>query len=89
MKKLSAGDRDKITCALLEVHVELERATEKCRPMASAHEGYAVILEEMDELKEHVWSKPSKRDLLAMREEAIQVAAMAVRFMIDVCRGGN
>lgn len=73
--------------AFLEVRTELESATTHHPPMVSAHEGYAVILEELDELKEHVWMKPKLRDVRAMREEARQVAAMAVRFMIDVCGG--
>jgi len=46
----------------------------------SAHEGFAVLLEEVDELKAHVWMNQKKRDLAAMRKEAIQVAAMAVKF---------
>jgi hypothetical protein len=47
----------------------------------SAHEGYAVILEELDELWEHVKMHQSKRDLVAMRTEAAQIAACAIRFM--------
>lgn len=53
--------------------------------MNSAHEGFGVLLEEVDELWEHVKTKQPKRDLDAMRKEAIQVAAMAVRFAIEVC----
>ncbi len=58
-------------------------------PFNSCHEGYAVLEEEMDELKEHVWTNQKKRDLEAMRQEAIQVAAMAVKFVatIDMGRG--
>lgn len=55
------------------------------KPMASPHEGYAVILEELDELWALVKVKQSAQDLGAMRREACQVAAMALRFMIDLC----
>ncbi len=53
------------------------------RPYNSAHEGWAVIHEEVDEL----WDEVRKRvhDSAAMQEEAIQVAATAMRFIADVC----
>lgn len=51
----------------------------------SAHEGFAVMHEEFDELKEHVWMKQGKRDLAKMRQEALQVAATAIRFAAEVC----
>jgi hypothetical protein len=68
-----------------EVKLELESASKNWPAFNSAHEGYGVLLEEMDELKEHVWTKQKNRDLPAMRKEAIQVAAMAMRFAIEVC----
>lgn len=52
----------------------------------SAHEAYGVLLEEVDELWDHVKVKQMKRDVAAMRKEAVQVAAMAMRF-IDFCDG--
>lgn len=51
----------------------------------NAHEGYAIILEELDEMWDHVKTNQESRDLAAMRKEAIQVAAMAVRFAAEVC----
>ena len=70
-----------------DIHAELDRA-EKWPGFHSAHEGYAVLLEEVDELKAHVWMRPSLRDVDAMRKEAIQVAVMAIRF-IQMLDGGN
>jgi hypothetical protein len=64
---------------------ELKKATERYGPISSGHEGWAVIKEELDELWEEVRRYPAA-DLKAMRKEAMQVAAMAIRFMIDVCR---
>lgn len=68
----------------LLVNEELARAREHHAPMNSAHEGYAVILEELDELWDEVKRRSNKRDPLKMRQEAIQVAAMAMRFVYDV-----
>ncbi len=64
---------------------ELQKAVRNWPPHNSAHEAYAVLLEEMDELKAHVWMNQKKRNLEAMKEEAIQVAAMAIRFAAEVC----
>lgn len=68
-----------------EVHEELDRATRKFPPMNSAHEGYAILWEEVGELWQEVMKNPLKRNKAKMRNEAIQVAAMAIRFIEDVC----
>ena len=68
---------------------EAEAAATKWPPMNSAHEGYAVLLEELDELWEHVKTNQKRRDIDAMRAEAVQVAAMALRFAHDICDGGR
>jgi hypothetical protein len=70
---------------LQDAGVELGKALKKYPRMHNGHEGYAVILEELDELKAEVWKKPKKRSVQKMRKEAVQVAAMALRFMLDVC----
>lgn len=75
-----------------EVLHETSRAQQKWPPYNSAHEGFGVLLEEVDELKEHVWKNQKNRDLASMQKEAIQVAAVAIRFAVDVCtdeRGRN
>jgi hypothetical protein len=70
---------------LEKVAIELSRAQAKFPPFNSAHEGYAIILEELDELWTEVCSNqetPGRDDRL--RKEAIQVAAMALRFLVDM-----
>jgi len=69
--------------ALAEIKDELLRAQYAFTPFHSDHEGYAVIKEELDELWEEIKKKPKERDKAAMRIEAKQIAAMAVRFMLD------
>lgn len=59
---------------------ELESACAKFPPFHSAHEGYAVLKEEVDELFDAIRAN----DFAHAREEAIQVAAMALRFIIDL-----
>ena len=68
-----------------EVVWELGRAMENWPAFNSAHEGYGVLLEEVDELWDHVKTNQKKRDIPAMRKECIQVAAMAMRFALEIC----
>jgi predicted oxidoreductase (fatty acid repression mutant protein) len=88
-----------------EVVEELERAEKKFAGFNSSHEGYAVLLEEVDELWDVVKLNPKKivveeqefnynsdipkiqikKHKKMMRAEAIQVAAMAMRFVKCVC----
>jgi hypothetical protein len=76
---------DRKTIVLDAVARELDRAISKHSNFNSAHEGYAVILEELDELWEHVRRRREERDRGDMEKEAIQIAAMAVRFAVDIC----
>ena len=69
---------------LIEVSDELQRARNGHLSLHSAHEAYAVILEEVDELWDEVKKKRKNRDIDAMRNELIQIAAMAVRAVVDL-----
>lgn len=58
---------------------------EKLHPQfASAHEGYAVIKEEIDEFWDEVKKKSSDRSEANMRTELLQIAAMAMRCAINL-----
>ncbi|MBC9913142.1 hypothetical protein [Chitinophaga varians] len=63
---------------------ELSKAKAKHgeNPFHSPHEGFAVLKEEVDELWDEV-KKDSDRE--TMKKEAIQVAAMAIRFIRELC----
>jgi hypothetical protein len=74
-----------IEAALVDVAAELQRARMKFAAFHSAHEGFAVALEEVDELRAHVWKKQKERNLDAMRAEAIQAAAMFAAFAAECC----
>ena len=83
---MTPEDQAAITAAFGDVAAELSRAMK--HPLYnSAHEGYAVILEELDELWEHVKTRQSLRDVGAMRAEAAQVAATAILFMLMIDAG--
>ena len=63
---------------------ELERAQQRFPPFHSHHEGYAVIREEMDELWDEIKQSKSLRAAKLVRLEAVQVAAMALRFLVNL-----
>ena len=70
--------------AVDETTEELRRARAKFPVFVSAHEGFAILKEEVDELWDEVKGHHPER-MKRMREEAVQVAAMAIRFIEDVC----
>lgn len=71
--------------ALEELTAELKQAEAMFPSFHSVHQGYAVILEELDELWDEIRKKPEDRDPAKLRAEAVQVAAMAIRFVNDLC----
>ncbi len=62
-----------------QVMREFDRATMLHKTQASLHEGYAVLLEELDE----AWDKVKANRPDKAVDEMIQVAAMAIRFIHD------
>lgn len=77
---------DKLDRTIDYVKEEFLRAINNFPPFRSPHEGYALILEEVDELWEYVKLQynDDNRDY-GMLKEATHVAAMAIRFICDVC----
>lgn len=70
---------------LADVRTEYLRHEERHGPFASAHEGWAVILEEVDELWDEVRKKRRNRDLDNAYHECVQIAARAMKFALSVC----
>lgn len=65
-----------------QVALELLRAREKHPDFPSAHHGISVIREEVEELWEHVCADTGRTPAAAA--EAIQVAASAIRYVVDL-----
>ena len=65
------------------IYDEYKEASQKFGDFHNAHEGYSVILEEMDELWNAI--KDKKCGTREQAKEAKQVGAMALRFLVDLC----
>ena len=80
------GDRpsvDSLGAALCDVQAEVIRAQAKHpRPFSSLHEAHSVLREEFDEFWDEV--KKQHTDKSATRTELVQVAAMAVRALVEL-----
>jgi len=81
----------KYSKALDEVTDELRRLKALCDDpdhpfgsLQSVHQGYGLLLEELDELWDEIKKKNDLRNPKAMREETKQLAALAIRFMTDL-----
>ena len=78
------GEPEPLGVTMENVYAEVRRAQELFPPLHSAHEGYATLLEEVDELWDEVKGNHPDRES-RMKSEAIQVAAMALRFVDESC----
>lgn len=70
---------------LKDIHEEYKKAEKNYPSFNSAHEGISVLREEFEEAWDLVKVKQMFHDKKAMKLEMIQIAAMALRFITDVC----
>lgn len=89
-KALAAADwekrRPQVLKALDEVFTEVKRSLDKHGGFRSGHEGWAVLQEEVDELWDEI--KADNSGGIEARNEAKQVAAMGVKYMVYIA-GNN
>lgn len=71
--------------ALADIAAEHASAIKKFDEFNSAHEGYAVIKEEFDELWHEIMNNKAPGTKERQRKEAIQTAAMCLRFISECC----
>lgn len=85
INEIKISEPGTIRTLAFECTAELMISMEAYPKFNSAHEGFSVLAEEVDELWDHVKTNQKRRDIEAMRKEAIQVAAMAMRFALEIC----
>jgi len=82
---LTDEEHDRLDFIIWEVREELKRAMQKFGPMRSGHEGFAILMEEVDELWEAVrLNQGTEGRSYRMERESTQVAAMAILFRFDL-----
>lgn len=81
MSHSASSKTSPFTTIMQAVDAEYHRAVSLHGSFSSTHEGYAIIKEEVDELWDGVKKNDDKK---LLKEEAIQIAAMAIRFCIDI-----
>lgn len=72
-----------MTTTIQQIFDELHRADQKYPPMAEAVEGLHTIKCELAELEREIMKQSF--DQKAMIKEALQVAAMSLKFLRDCC----
>lgn len=68
--------------AISLIITEYGRASSIHGKFNSPHEGYAIMLEEFDELWDEI--KQREPNILNIKEEVVQIGAMAMRFLVDI-----
>ena len=81
----SMDENRKLEAIIVKVIREYEQAVKKHGPFRSPHEGYSVIAEELDELWDEVRMLKNFDDRRpGLKKEAIQIAAMVIRYVYDL-----
>lgn len=75
----------KVKQSLQAIETEFNRAEKLFPQFHSNHEGYAVLKEELDELWDEIKKSKDVRGNEQMRKELIQIGAMVVRFLDNLC----
>lgn len=84
---MSSIDQQIFSDLVEKIQSNLNLACEKFPPLHSHHETYAVIKEELDEYFEQVRRiKPDFTPEEKLRHELEDIASMAIRGIIDLCK---
>lgn len=83
IKKLNSNPLSKPSFAEL-LKKESLLAEKKHGSVHSHHEGYGLLLEEVDELWEEIRKKPKKRNIANLKNELIQIASICNRMYEDL-----
>lgn len=70
----------RMATAVQQIVTEAHQAVADHKPFNSPHEAYGILKEEVDEC----WDAIKDDDIEQARKEAIQVGAMAIRFLMDI-----
>jgi len=68
-----------------DIYKEVERANSLYPAFHSNHEAYAVILEELDEVWDEIKKSKEVTGNEQIKSELIQVAAMCVKYIENLC----
>lgn len=70
--------------AIKDVQLEYIKSIKKFGDFFSNHDGYAILLEEVDELWDEIKKRPEQTNNSFIYKEAKHVAAMALKMMLFV-----
>lgn len=76
-------DKQRLRQIVSKVRTEIILATSKYGKFKDSGQAYCVIAKELCELHDEIFLKHQNKQ--RMEEEALQVAAMVIRFIMDVC----
>ena len=80
---IRAAKAARFDMVLDDAKAELLKALGKHAAITSPHEGWSVIFEELEELREHIRADSGHSS--DARKEALQIAAMGMRYALDLC----